>query len=59
MSAARAVGLAVACLAVLPATASGATARIVVKDSCNGDLACSKYAAGFPVPVVTYLAAER
>jgi Ca2+-binding RTX toxin-like protein len=57
VSAARAAGLAVACLAALPATASGATVKIVVRDSCNGDLACSKYAAGFPVPVVTYLAA--
>jgi Ca2+-binding RTX toxin-like protein len=57
VSTARATGLAVACLAVLPATASGANVKIVVKDSCADDVGCSKYSAGFPVPVVTYLAA--
>jgi hypothetical protein len=48
--------VALACLAALPAAASGSTARIVVKDSCNGDLACSKYNGGTPLPIVTYVA---
>ena len=49
--------VALACLAALPAAASGSTAKIVIKDSCNGDLACSKYNGGTPLPIVTYVAA--
>jgi Ca2+-binding RTX toxin-like protein len=53
----RVLVVALACLATLPAAASGSTAKIVIKDSCNGDLACSKYNGGTPLPIVTYVAA--
>ena len=52
------MALALACLATLPAAASGSVAKFVVKDSCNGDLACSKFNGGMPLPIVTYLAAS-
>jgi Ca2+-binding RTX toxin-like protein len=41
----------------LPASASAATARIVVGDSCGTDAACSKYGGGVPVYAATYVAA--
>ena len=53
----RAVALAGACLALLPAAATASTGMVVVVDSCGGDLACSKYNGGSPVPIVTYEAA--
>ena len=53
----RAVVLAGACLALLPAAAAASTAKIVSVNSCGGDLACSKYDGGHPVPIVTYEAA--
>jgi Ca2+-binding RTX toxin-like protein len=41
----------------LPASAAASTAKVTFVDSCLGDVACSKYAGGHPVPVVTYVAA--
>ena len=50
-----AVAAALGCLAALPGAAMGATAKVVIKDSCGDDLACSKYSGGSPLPIVTYL----
>jgi RTX calcium-binding nonapeptide repeat (4 copies) len=58
MRAPLALALAVTCLAALPAAAFGSTAKVVIKDSCNGDLACSKYNGGTPLPIVTYVGAS-
>ncbi len=44
-------------LLMLPAVARAGTAEIVTVSSCGSDVACSKYAGGTPVPVVTYTAA--
>jgi Ca2+-binding RTX toxin-like protein len=41
----------------LAAPARASTAQVVIADSCGSDVACSKYAGGHPVPVVTYAAA--
>jgi Ca2+-binding RTX toxin-like protein len=38
-------------LILSPAPARASTVTVVQADSCNGDVACDKYAAGHPVPV--------
>jgi Ca2+-binding RTX toxin-like protein len=45
-----------ACLA-LAAPASAATVSVGHADSCRGDVACSKYGGGVPVPVTAFTAA--
>ena len=52
-----ALAAALVTLAVLPAGASAATAKIVIGDSCGSDVACSKYNGGMPLTIVTYLGA--
>jgi Ca2+-binding RTX toxin-like protein len=41
-------------LAALAAPAHAGTVSVMTRDSCNGDLACSKYAQGFPVPYTAF-----
>lgn len=48
--------VAVAALA-LPGAASAATVSVVFADSCAGDVACSKYGGGTPVPVTRFAGA--
>lgn len=45
-----------ACL-VLPGAAAASTAKVVIADSCAGNVACSKYGGGQPLSFVTYTAA--
>jgi Ca2+-binding RTX toxin-like protein len=49
--------LAVLLFGLLAAPARAGTVSQVIKDSCNGDPTCEKYAQGQPVPVTTFTAA--
>jgi Ca2+-binding RTX toxin-like protein len=51
------LALAILLSLVFAAPASASTAQVVFADSCGSDVACGKYDAGHPVPVVTYVAA--
>jgi Ca2+-binding RTX toxin-like protein len=54
----RLLPLAVAvALGILASPASAGTVSVVTFDSCEGDVACSKYAGGHPVPVTDFTGA--
>jgi Ca2+-binding RTX toxin-like protein len=48
--------LAVVAVLALPGTASAASVSRLLVDSCNGDVACSKYGGGHPVAVTLFAA---
>lgn len=56
MTAARSLAVAAPLLAgaVLASPAAASTVSVALADSCNGDAACEKYAAGHPVPVTVF-----
>ena len=51
------LAIALVLLLALPASASASKVSVVIEDSCQGDTACTKYAAGVPVPISTFTAA--
>ena len=43
--------------AALTGPAGAATVSVITASSCNGDVACEKYAGGMPVPVTVFAGA--